>query len=671
MIPTVLMGFMFPIAVEACTRLGGKLTRQVGNVYAWNTIGCVVGSFAAGFVLAPLMGLRNSFLLVVTVQVVLGLVVVFLSGRVRRSVAVSIAVVLIAVVVGHILFLPADVFLRTLNTYHHPSEIVYIKDDVTGTVTVHDLPDGDRLIAVDGVNVAGMDLMLRTTQKLQGYIPLLIHENPEKVVQVGFGSGETSGVGLAFGVPDYRIVEVCPGVFEAGRYFEEINRGSYKDPRLTRVIMDGKNFLKLTDEKFDVIMNDSTYPGTTGSSALYTYDHFKQCRDRLRPGGVQSCWLPLDLRPEDLSIILRSFQKAMPNCSLWMASNCLNKHAVLVGTMSEMRIDFQRAKVVLERPEISEDLAGINLRSVYDVLDCFIVDGRGLSRMAGAGPVNTDDMPSLEFGAAIKRDDDSCLMVALEGLARHHQPVSGHLTNLGDSDVEIKKVRATLDRYYAGTGHVLGGLLGILQGDPGIMKQQFEMAVKVNPLGRGVQSCMEELRMETDALSAAVERTPGDATLRSRLAKRYMLLEDYEHASVHYEAFVQLEPGNAAGWNNLGICHNKLGQYSDAVVAFQEALEADSRMFSAFFNLGQAYLNLGDYAASARVFEGMVKSCPPGQRVMVYDRLAGAYAHMGRFDRAVSAIDAALELVPAGSPAAEQMHNKRESLSQANQAMQP
>ena len=40
------------------------------------------------------------------------------------------------------LAIPHDVFLQTMNTYHHPSRIVFIHDDATGTVTVHDLPDG-------------------------------------------------------------------------------------------------------------------------------------------------------------------------------------------------------------------------------------------------------------------------------------------------------------------------------------------------------------------------------------------------------------------------------------------------------------------------------------------------------------------------------------------------
>ena len=118
-----------------------------------------------------------------------------------------------------------------MNTYHYPSKIVYIEDGTTGTVTVHDLPDGDRLIAVDGVDVAGVDLMLRSTQKLQAYVPLLVHENPQDVVQIGYGSGETCGIGLDFGVARYSIVDICPDIFTAGSFFQDINRRSYDNPK--------------------------------------------------------------------------------------------------------------------------------------------------------------------------------------------------------------------------------------------------------------------------------------------------------------------------------------------------------------------------------------------------------------------------------------------------------
>ncbi|MBA7690025.1 Polyamine aminopropyltransferase [subsurface metagenome] len=562
--------------------------------------------------MVPLLGLRDSFLLVVAIQLFVATAVIFFSEKRRAMFGTPTAVVSLALLIIGVLSIPRDVFVRTMNTYHHPSRIVYIKDDATGTVTVHDIPDEeDRVIAVDGVNVAGVDFMLRTTQKLQGYVPLLVHNNPRKVLQIGFGSGETSGVGLAFGVEEYSIVEICPGVFEAGKFFEEINKGSYRDPRLNKIIMDGKNFVKLTDEKFDIIMNDSTYPGTTGSSALYTYNHFKQCRERLRPGGVLSCWVPLDLRPVDFQMIIRSFQAVMPHSSLWMANNCLNKHAVLMGTLSPTRIDFQRVRKLVERPDISSDLAVINIHSVYDLLDCFVVGEDGLERMASGVPLNTDDKPLLEFGAAIKRDIEGCWMAVLGLLIEEHCPVSHHIANMGETEEVSLQVQATLQRYFKGTGHALRGLLGILEGNPAIMEREFEKALKANPQDQDVEACRDELRSEIKALVRAVGRMPRKAPLRARLAKRYLLLRKYERAAEQYVSFLQLEAGNAAVWNNLGICYNKLEQYAKAVGAFEKAIKCDAGLVSAYFNLGDAYSRLGNLEAASRNYEKAISLSPP------------------------------------------------------------
>ncbi|MHC4751423.1 MAG: fused MFS/spermidine synthase [Planctomycetota bacterium] len=646
LVPTVLMGMVFPIAVKICARSWKAAGKRIGNVYACNTVGCVIGSFMAGFVMVPLLGLRDSFLVIVAIQLFLAVVVIFFSERRRVVLSLFVGGISVAVLIAGVLFLERDIFLKTINTYHYPSEIVYLKDDATGTVTVHDLPDGDRLIVVDGVDVAGMDFMLRTTQKLQAYAPLLVHENPEKVLQIGFGSGETSGVGLAFGVEQYNIVEICPGVFEAAKFFEEINRGSYKDPRLRKIIMDGKNFVKLTDEKFDVIMNDSTYPGTTGSSALYTYDHFVQCREHLKPGGVLSCWVPLDLRPEDFSIIVRSFQAAMPYCSLWMVNNCLNKHAVFLGTLSPMRIDFQRVKKLVERPDISADLAEINIRSVYEFLDCFVVGEEGMRKIGADGPLNTDDKPSLEFGAAIKRDLEGCWIVVHSRISQNHFPVSNYVENMGRTEQESQQVRAMLEQYFKGTNHALRGLLAILQCDLVTMNREFEMAQKLNPEDRDVKSCLDEMRNEIKPLVAAVERTPSDVSLRSRLAKRYLLLQDFEHAAEQYNSFLGLKPDNSAGWNNLAICYNKLERFDKAILAFEKAIEYNPRFISAYLNLARVYEELGDLAKASQELEKAASISSASERFQIYDRLARSYFIQKEYALTLQTLEKALDLVP-------------------------
>jgi spermidine synthase len=671
LLPTVLMGAVFPIAVEICTRSWKTVGKRVGEVYASNTIGCTIGSFMAGFVMVPFFGMRDSFLIIITIQLFVAVTIILFSEKRRKVLGVAAMVVSLVVITCSVLLIPSDVFLQTINTYHHPSEIIYMKDDVTGTITVHDLPDGNRLISVDGVDVAGMDLMLRTTQKLQAYAPLIVHGNPKKVLQIGFGSGETSGIGLAFGVEQYSIVEICPGIFEAGRFFEEINRGSYKDPQLRKIIMDGKNFVKMTYEKFDVIMNDSTYPGTTGSSALYTYDHFKQCREHLEPDGVLSCWVPLDLRPADFSIIVRSFQAVMPYSSLWMVNNCLNKHAVLMGTMKPMRIDFKQFKSYVDRQDINADLSEINIQSVYEFLDCFVVGQEGLRNLGAAGPLNTDDTPFLEFGAAIKRDIEGCWIDILQGMSRNHSAISQYVHNMGQTEQETQQVQATLERYFRGTNYALRGMVAILKGDFETMNSQFDAALKMNPDDRDVQSCLNELKDEVKPLLEAVQRSPEEAMLRSRLAKRYLLLRDYEHAAEHYSYFVKLESSSAAGWNNLGVCYNNLEQYTKAVRSLENAVNCNPQLLSAYFNLSYAYENSGNLTAAIQILQDAVQiSSASPDRIRLFDNIARLYVTQKKYSDAIKMIEEAIKLAPGNIEIRKYFQNRKENIIRATKGTQ-
>jgi spermidine synthase len=643
-VPTLLMGMVFPLAVQVCAPAWDTVSRRVGQVYAWNTMGCVSGSFMAGFVMIPLLGLRYSFFVVVGILLVLAASLILWSSKRRAVWGLSLSATAAALVVAGMMYIDTDVFLRTMNTYHYPSKIVFIDDGVTGTVTVHDLPDGDRLIAVDGVDVAGMDLMLRTTQKLQAYAPLLVHPNPQDVVQIGYGSGETCGIGLAFGTAHYSIVDICPGVFTAGTFFQDINRRSYANPKLRKIIMDGKNFIKLTKEKFDVIMNDSTYPGTTGSSALYTYDHFRACRDHLRPGGVLSCWVPIDLRPEDIQIIVRSFQAAMPHCSLWMVNNCLNKHAVLLGTLEPMRLDLKRIGGLMARPDIAEDLRGISIYSPYDFVDCAVVAGEGLRRLAGAGPLHTDDRPHLEFGVTIKRDSEACWLSVLDAIRLHHTPVSPYVTNAAGAPGQTETPQAILQQYSEGTGHTLAGMVGMLQGDPDIVGPAFETAKKVNPRDRDVDSILAELDGEIRALEKAVAEKPEAADLRSRLAQKYMVLRRFAPAAQQYEAFLKLEAGNAAAWNNLGVCRRSLGQNDRAAEAFERATQGDPGLLAAYANLADMYEKKGDLPGAENVLRRVLPMQTRTGRARVHEKLARLQFLQQHYDLALQYLDTALEL---------------------------
>ncbi|MFA6472647.1 MAG: fused MFS/spermidine synthase, partial [Candidatus Latescibacterota bacterium] len=61
--PVFLMGFSLPIGVGLYAREVNGLSRQVGVIYAFNTIGSLVGSLAAVFILVPLIGMKSALIL--------------------------------------------------------------------------------------------------------------------------------------------------------------------------------------------------------------------------------------------------------------------------------------------------------------------------------------------------------------------------------------------------------------------------------------------------------------------------------------------------------------------------------------------------------------------------------------------------------------------------------
>ena len=281
------------------------------------------------------------------------------------------------------------------------------------------------------------------------------------------------------------------------------------------------------------------------------------------------------------------------------------------------------------------------------------------------------DKPSLEFGAAIKRDVEGCWIVVHGWLSENHFPVSQYVVNTGETEQERNKVKTTLQQYFTGTGHALRGLLGILKGDPEVMNREFDMAIKANPQDRDIEACLAELKQEIKDLVEAVERTPGNTTLRSRLAKRYLLVQDYERASEQYSNFLKLDAHNAPAWVNLGFCYRKLEQFEKAIGALQKAIECDAGMVPAYINLAEVYERLGNLRAAVQNYEKAISLSGLGQRVILYDKLARAYFMHKEYNLALGTLDKALKLVGNDPKLRGYLLNQRELVMRAARGEQP
>jgi spermidine synthase len=78
---------------------------------------------------------------------------------------------------------------------------------------------------------------------------------------------------------DGTVVEMCK------EYLPNHSKGAFDDPRLNLVIDDGMRFVANTQEKFDVIISDSTDPIGPGE-VLFSENFYQACHRCLNEGGI-------------------------------------------------------------------------------------------------------------------------------------------------------------------------------------------------------------------------------------------------------------------------------------------------------------------------------------------------------------------------------------------------
>lgn len=153
-------------------------------------------------------------------------------------------------------------------------------------VEVYDTPQFGKLFRLDGrfMTSEGDEFFYH---ECMTHPALLAHPAPKKVLVIGGGDGGSSEEILKHpGIERVVMAELDQAVIDiAKQHLGKVHRGVFDDPRLEVKIGDGYEFVKASDEFFDLIVLDLTDPDTPAFH-LYTEDFFRLCRERLAPGGA-------------------------------------------------------------------------------------------------------------------------------------------------------------------------------------------------------------------------------------------------------------------------------------------------------------------------------------------------------------------------------------------------
>lgn len=416
--PTLLIGGTFPLYVKLYSGTGLGVARNVGDVYSINTVGGIAGALAGGFVLIPLLGLHNTLVYTSLFLIaVLAPAALLLSPGGMRTVRLAFSGALVGAGVLAVIFVPrwdnkmlfsgwgayaglnhgAGPIVRINREERLAAKVLYHEEGATASVDCVEDAWGNKIFVIDAKPEATtIDFDLRQLQML-GHLPAMLHPDPKRALIVGLGAGISAGaMSLYPSLERIVLAELSPEVIGNARLWAKENHSILDNPKLHLMIADGGNYTRVSPDKYDIISTDPIHPLVAGVGNLYSRDHFLNCRRHLTPDGVAAQWLPLyQLSASDIRMILSSFISVFPEATLWFTGT----DTVLIGSMKPLRVDPQALAVRLRAPGVREDLAGMGIDGVTQVLGCYIAGPKVVAAIADGAPFNTLDRPRLEFSA--------------------------------------------------------------------------------------------------------------------------------------------------------------------------------------------------------------------------------------------------------------------------------
>ena len=419
LVPTTLMGGTFPMVSKIYTKRMDELGRDIGNVYSVNSLGAVLGSFAAGFLLIPVIGVRNTIIVAASINIFVAILILHLSRDKRKGMKISASllciffILLIAVpscgydvkMLNTALYQRADLYSsgEDLRKDMEDVNVLYFEEGLYGTVAVVESGEyGIRSLLLNGKADAGTAMEDMTTQLLLGYVPLMLHEQPEKILVIGLGGGFTLGAAENFDVEEIDMLEVDPLVVEAEKYFSPYNKNALDDERVDLIVADARNYLLTTDEKYDVIISEPSDPWISGAcSNLFTKEFFELSKNHLNEGGIFLQWVPVyDASVSDFRTLLNTFVQVYEHSTLWTATD--QGDMLFIGSEKPIEMNYSRLAKCLSEKQVMDDLGGIGIKSADDFLaKTFMLNEEETKGFADGASINTDDKPIIEFSAPL------------------------------------------------------------------------------------------------------------------------------------------------------------------------------------------------------------------------------------------------------------------------------
>lgn len=696
-LPTFCLGATFPLVGKIYTRSLLHTGRSIGFAYAINSVGAVLGSFCAGFLLIPLMGKEPGLSLVIAFQILTALIIgslIFLRGSNGFLRWIPLA---LPAIVGLCFILQYPHWDRKMlsvgkySRFNRPKikEMGWLKVLMSGTQMFPELKNGELVYYGDGIG--GFTTVLKlindisekesfslfnsgkpdassegdmSTQTLSAHFPMLFHPKPENLLVIGLASGITAGEVLHYPVKRLDILEINKQVVAASDFFKPWNNQVLADPRTNLIIQDGRAHLELTSRKYDVISSEPSNPWMAGLSALFTKDFFELTRGRLNDGGIFVQFIhSYQMDWDTFAIIGRTFSQVFPKSILVRTDpSIIGPDFLLVGFTGDGGLNLNVAAKNLPFARKSKNVVLLDHRLFYN-----LIVSEDLKWLFGDGPINSDINPILEYQAPKMMHitdpviQEKLLANRAVGLSTSTRKIVEE--NMTDVDIQIDYMTYALS--------VLNPLFPIkihvdYSKATTEQKNQFSDLMEEYCSNYYVRdfSFIEDFELrdkcvsiQLKLLNTVVDRSNdgNQAYFYAHMGDLSLKIDQLKDAVNYFNQAVMIDPDNPKVYTNLGTAMAKLGRLEESINHFSSAVRLNPDLFVAQFNLGCALSLLGKTGEADYHLSQALRIEP--QNAEVHYRLGNLLAVQRKVNEASEYYQEALRIDPDHTKAQQGLKN--------------
>jgi spermidine synthase len=160
-----------------------------------------------------------------------------------------------------------------------------------------------------------------------------------------------------------------------------------------------------------VITSDPIHPWVKGSAVLYSQEYFELCKQRLKPGGLVTQWVPL--YESDRAVVrseIATFFSVFPHGTIWANDDdgygydtvMLGQREPLVVEVEALQRRFDRA----DHARVSAALFNLDLGSAVDLLSTYAGQLPDLKAWLKGAEINRDRNLRLQYLAGLQLESD-------------------------------------------------------------------------------------------------------------------------------------------------------------------------------------------------------------------------------------------------------------------------